>query len=181
MTLAAARAAGDANAGAELIQKNGCSGCHGAALAGGSAGPNLRGIERHKRFGEIANAIRHAKAPMPSFSFANIQIADIIAYLSALDGGPNDAPVASLNPPRPRAQAWLTVRFKGTPPKSVLAVPSMKMGSRSMSSAQVTLHPTGDPHVWTGKVRFSMGGPWTIDIEHDGKHLTLPVDVAGKM
>lgn len=173
--------AADANAGAELVQKNGCAGCHGAGLAGGAIGPKLRGIERRESFTEIAKALRHPKAPMPSFSFSDAQIADIVAYVSALDGGVNGAPVAFLNPPKPGAQAWLTVRFRGTPPKSVVALPSMKMGGSMMSSAKLRLHPTGDPHVWTGKIRFSMGGPWTIDIEYDGKHLTLPVDVVGRM
>src|SRR5580692_11368675 len=42
--VAAPVAAADANAGAALVQANGCAGCHGATLRGG-IGPNLAGIE----------------------------------------------------------------------------------------------------------------------------------------
>jgi hypothetical protein len=178
-----ARPAGDAgadpNAGATLVRNNGCSGCHGATFGGG-IGPALGGIEKRLSAAQIAAAIRTPKAPMPNFGFSESQIADIVAYLSGLDGGAaGTAPVATLTPPTPGSHATLTVRFSGTPPASVVAVASMAMGSSSMSAPAVHLHATSDPLVWTGPVSFSMAGPWTIDITYDGKHVTLPVNVAG--
>jgi hypothetical protein len=57
----------------------------------------------------------------------------------------------------------------------------MQMGAGSMSGAKVALAPTSDPHVWKGLVRFSMGGPWTVDILYDDKKMSVPLNVAGSM
>jgi len=177
----AASAAGDPAAGALLVQSNGCTGCHGANFQG-ATGPKLYGIEHQLSAAQIADAIANPQAPMPKFPLDAAQIADVVAYLSSLDGGRGGAgPVATLEPAKPSSHATLTVRFPGTAPRSVTAQPAMQMGGSSMSAAKVTLRPTSDPHVWQGKVSFSMGGPWTIDVTYDGKHLTVPVNVAGSM
>jgi len=176
---APASASGDPSAGATIVQANGCAGCHGANLKGGT-GPALYGIEHQLSAARIAAAIANPKAPMPKFPLSAAQIADVVAYLSSLDGGSaGQQPVATLSPAKPKSQAVLTVRFPGTPPSHVTALPSMEMGASAMHDAKVTLQPTSDPHVFAGKVSFSMGGPWTIDVQYDGKHLTLPVNVAG--
>ena len=179
--LPARAGAADANAGALLVQQHGCAGCHGAQFQGG-AGPQLRGIEHRLSAAQIASAIAHPVAPMPQFGFTSAQTADIVAYLSALDGGANrNAPVATFSPAKPSNEAMLTVRFPGVPPHSVTAQAAMQMGGGSMSGAKVTLAPTADPHVWSGVVRFSMGGPWTVEIIYDGKKMSVPVNVAGSM
>ncbi len=176
-----AAAAGDPAAGAALVQSNGCAGCHGANFQG-ATGPKLYGIEHQLSASQIADAIANPQAPMPKFPLDAAQIADVVAYLSSLDGGRGGAgPVATLDPARPSSRATLTVRFPGTAPHSVTAQPSMQMGGSTMRAAKVTLKPTPDPHVWRGQVSFSMGGPWTVDVIYDGKHLTLPVNVAGSM
>jgi mono/diheme cytochrome c family protein len=176
-----ASAAGDPAAGATLVQNNGCAGCHGANLQGGT-GPKLYGIEHRLSAAQIAGAIANPVSPMPKFPLDPAQIADVVAYLSSLDGGRGGAgPVATLDPAKPSSHATLTVRFPGAVPHSVSAEPAMQMGGSTMRDAKVTLHPTTDPHVWRGKISFSMGGPWTIDVTYDGKHLTVPVNVAGSM
>ncbi|HEX3464671.1 MAG TPA: cytochrome c [Candidatus Elarobacter sp.] len=173
-----AAVAADVNAGATLVQSNGCAGCHGATFQGG-IGPKLYGIEHRLKRERIAAAIKTPKAPMPKFPFSDGQISDVVAYLTSLDGG-GGRPVATLSPRNPGKSAVLTVRFPGTPPKHVVAIPVMQMGASSMTTPTVVLHPTGDPHVWTGTVAFSMGGPWTIDVKYDGGLLKLPV-TAGSM
>jgi cytochrome c553 len=169
----------DVNAGAALVQSNGCTGCHGATFRGG-IGPKLYGIEHRLKPQQIADAIKNPKAPMPKFPFSDAQVSDVVAYLSSLDGG-GGGPVATLDPAKPGKSATLTVRFPGTPPKHVSAVPTMQMGASSMATPAVVLHATHDPHVWTGTVTFSMGGPWTIEVKYDGGVLKVPVTVAGAM
>ncbi len=171
--------AADVNAGAKLVQSNGCAGCHGTNFQGG-VGPKLSGIEHRRSAAQIADAIKNPKAPMPRFPFTNAQVGDVVAYLSNLDGGAGASrPVATLTPVKPSDHAVLSVRFPGTPPKSVSALPVMQMGGSTMHTARVTLHPTRDPHVFEGNVTFSMGGPWTIEILYDGKRMTLPVEAGG--
>ena len=172
-------AAADAGAGAKLVQANGCSGCHGATFQGG-IGPKLYGIEHRLTASKIADAIKNPKSPMPKIPFKDAQIKDIVAYLSSIDGG-GGQPVATLVPAKPRRNAVLSVRFPGPPPRHVTVVAGMQMGESMMMAPKVTLHPTSDPHVWTGNVTFSMGGPWTLDVVYDGKHLAVPVTVAGSM
>jgi mono/diheme cytochrome c family protein len=172
-------AAADVNAGAALVQRSGCTGCHGAAFQGG-IGPKLYGIEHRLTPDRIGAAIKTPKAPMPKLPFTDAQISDVVAYLSSLDGG-GGGPVATLDPVKPRTSAVLTVRFPGTPPQHVSAVPVMQMGASSMATPAVTLHRTHDPHVWTGTVTFSMGGPWAIDVKYDRGVLKVPVVVAGAM
>lgn len=171
----AARAA-NANAGAALVQTNGCAGCHGATLQGG-IGPRLAGIEHRLPAERIAAAIAQPVAPMPKFPFTAGQIADIVAYLSSLDAA--TSPVATVRFPKSGLTAVVRVRFPGPPPKRVTAVPAMPMGSSTMRGSAVTLHPVGDGHVWQGTIAFSMSGAWTLDVDYDGRHLTVPVNVAG--
>jgi cytochrome c553 len=171
----------DANAGAKLVQTHGCSGCHGAQFEGGS-GPKLNGVEKRLTSAQITSAIDHPKAPMPQYGFTSEQTADIVAYLSNLDGGArNSEPVATLSPDKPTGKATLSVKFPGTPPKKVTALPTMQMGTGTMTDAKVELAPASDPHVFTGVVHFSMGGPWTIVVTYDGKKLNVPVNVSGSM
>lgn len=171
--------AGNANNGAKLVQANGCEGCHGAGLTGGKVGPKLYGIENQLTAAQIADFIRNPRAPMPNFGFTTDQINDIVAYLSGLDGGAGGAkPVVTFDPNPPVDVATMTVRFPGTPPKSVSALPVMQMGASSMQTRSVQLQPSKeDPHVFTGRVVFSMGGPWTIRIRYDGQTLDVPVTV----
>ncbi len=171
--------AGDANAGAKLVQASGCAGCHGVRLMGGSVGPKLYGIEHRLTADRIADFIVHPRAPMPNFGFAPAQVSDIVAYLSALDGGANNAqPVVSIDPATPTDVAAITIRFPGTPPKSVSVLPIMRMGTGSMQTREVKLRPSAaDPHVFTGRIVFSMGGPWTVRVNYDGKTLDVPLTV----
>jgi mono/diheme cytochrome c family protein len=176
---ASSAATGDANDGAKLVQANGCEGCHGAGLRGGAIGPALYGVEHRISADQIAGAIANPKAPMPNFGFTSSQISDIVAYLSGLDGGVNDTkPVVTIVPPVPTDQATLSVRFPGDPPQHVTVTPIMVMGSTTMPTREVMMsQSTSDPHVFTGKVVFSMGGPWTIHLIYDGHTLDVPLTV----
>lgn len=182
MTVAAeAVSAGDVNSGAKLVQANGCAGCHGANLMGGSVGPKLYGIEHQLKPDDIADFIVHPRPPMPNFGFTATQVNDIVAYLSSLDGGANSTqPVVSFDPAKPVDVATISVHFPGTPPKDVTVLPIMQMGSSTMQTRVVHLEPSAtDPNVFTGRVVFSMGGPWTVRIEYDGKTLDVPLTVGG--
>jgi mono/diheme cytochrome c family protein len=169
-------AGADVNAGATLVQVNGCAGCHGATLHGG-IGPSLVGIEHRRATARIAAAIATPTAPMPTLPFSATQIGDILAYLSSLDGG--HAPVATVAFAQPATSAVLSVRFPGSPPTRVTAHPVMQMGSSAMDGTRVTLHPTNDPNLWRATIAFSMSGPWTIDVVYDGRHLSVPANVPG--
>jgi cytochrome c553 len=174
-----ASAAGDSNAGAQLVQANGCAGCHGAQFHGG-LGPALYGIEHRLSAAQIASHIKNPTAPMPNNGFTDTQIADIVAYLSGLDGGAGlrQRPVVTFNPSAPTEDATITVTFSGAPPRVVNAQPLMQMGRDAMSTPTVMLQPSAtDPHVFTGRVHFSMGGPWTVRIEYDGNTMTIPLNV----
>lgn len=175
----AAAAMGDANSGAKLVQANGCAGCHGANLMGGSIGPKLFGIEHRLGNDQIADFIKNPRPPMPDFGLNAVQIGDIVAYLSALDGGASSTkPVVTFNPNPPTDAATITVRFPGTPPKSVSVLPIMQMGASSMQTRAVQLQQSADdPHAVTGKLVFSMGGPWTIRVQYDGQTLDVPLTV----
>jgi cytochrome c551/c552 len=177
-SVAVAPASGaDVNAGAALVQANGCGGCHGATLRGG-IGPSLVGIEHRRSAERIAAAITTPTAPMPTFPFSTAQIADIVTYLSSLDGG-GASPVATVTFARPASSAVLSVRFLGSPPAHVTARPLMRMGGSSMAGALAALHPTSNPHLWRATVIFPMTGPWTIDVDYDGRHLSVPANVPG--
>ena len=167
------------NNGAKLVQAYGCAGCHGAGLKGGGIGPKLYGIERLLTPEQIADFIAHPKPPMPNFGLSETQRRDIAAYLSGLDGGKDaNAPVVTFNPSPPVDQATITVRFSGTPPTDVSILPIMQMGASSMQTRVVHLQPSpGDPHLFTGKVVFSMGGPWTVRVQYDGKTMDVPINV----
>lgn len=173
---AAARA--DVNAGAALVQKNGCQGCHGTKFEGTSGFPALYGIEHKLSHDQIVDAIQHPKAPMPNFGFTSGQAGDIADYLASLDGGASqNEPTITITPPHPIDNVEITVRFPGTPPAHVTALATMAMGSMPMHSATVVLKQGGDPHLYTGKIEFSMGGPWTIHVKYDGKQLDQPITV----
>jgi mono/diheme cytochrome c family protein len=171
---------GNANSGAKLVQSSGCEGCHGAALRGGSIGPSLFGIEHRLSSAQIASKIGDPKPPMPNFGFTSAQIADIVAYLSGLDGGSGGAPAVSFDPNPPDSSTTITVTFTGTPPATVTAATVMQMGSSSMRFAAIRLQPSpSDPHVFTGKLNFSMGGPWTVRVHYADKTLDVPLTVNG--
>ncbi len=168
---------GDANAGAELVAKNGCQGCHGAAFQG-NIGPKLVGIEHRLSPDQIAHMIAQPRAPMPNFGFSTQQISDIVAYLSGLDGGAGGStPVVSFAPSPPSVTSMMTVRFPGSPPHDVRATALMEMGGMQMRPVPIVLKPTSDPHVLRGEVHFSMGGPWKIELEYDGTTMDVPVTV----
>ena len=168
---------GDANAGAALVAKNGCEGCHGAEFQG-NIGPKLFGIEHQLAPEQIAQKIARPRAPMPNFGFTTKQISDIVAYLSNLDGGATGSrPIVSFDPSPPAVRSTMTVRFAGTVPHDVHATAIMEMGSMQMRPVTIPLAATSDPHVLSAPVTFSMGGPWTIHLEYDGTAIDLPVTV----
>ncbi len=171
--------AGDANSGAKLIQANGCAGCHGAGLKGGGIGPALYGLEHHMSNAQIADFIAHPRPPMPNFGFSDAQISDIVGYLASLDGGiGNTMPVVTFSPAAPVDQATIIVTFPGTPPASVSVLPVMHMGTGTHHTKLVQLQPSPtDPHTFTGHIEFSMGGPWIVQIEYDGRELDVPLSV----
>ncbi|HEY9179286.1 MAG TPA: cytochrome c [Candidatus Baltobacteraceae bacterium] len=175
----AAAQSGDVNAGAKLVQANGCAGCHGANLTGGSIGPKLYGIEHTLTHDQIADFIVHPRAPMPNFGFTPTQVNEIIAYLSSLDGGANNTqPVVTFDPANPVDVATISVRFPGTPPASVSVLPIMHMGTSKMQTRQIQLQQSAaDPHVFSGRIVFSMGGPWTVRVQYDGQTLDVPLTV----
>lgn len=182
MTVAAAAPAassGDANNGAKLVQANGCEGCHGVGLMGGQIGPKLVGIEKRLNPAQIADFIEHPRAPMPNFGFKASEVSDLVAYLSSLDGGTaGSTPVVTFDPSAPVDQATITVRFPGTPPPSVTVLPVMRMGSSGMQTRRVALvQSSSDPHVFTGKLVFSMGGPWTVRVQYGQQHVDIPLTV----
>ncbi|HVR47204.1 MAG TPA: c-type cytochrome [Candidatus Binatia bacterium] len=174
-----ASSTGDASAGAQLVQANGCAGCHGAQFQGG-LGPALYGIEHRLSAAQIASHIKNPTAPMPNNGFTDTQIAGIVAYISGLDGsaGVRRRPVVVFKPSVPTEEATIAVTFSGTPPRAVRAQPVMQMAKGPASTPTVTLHPSAtDPHVFTGRVRFSMGGPWAVQIEYDGNTMSVPLNV----
>lgn len=170
---------GDANAGAKLVEANGCTGCHGATFEG-AIGPKLFGIEHQLDPAAIAMHIKSPTPPMPNFGFTDAQIADIVAFLSTLDGGMGNAtrPQVSFVPAVPTSTATIEVRFPGAPPAHVTALPIMQMGNTKMHSDTIVLTPSArDPHLFHGVVRFTMGGPWEVHVEYDGKTLDVPLTV----
>ncbi|HTX58516.1 MAG TPA: c-type cytochrome [Verrucomicrobiae bacterium] len=171
--------AGNAGAGAKLVAQFGCEGCHGAGLRGGGAAPSLFGIERRLSAAQLSEFIAHPQAPMPNFGLSGAQIADLVAYISGLDGGASGSlPVVSTMPSPPTSNATVIVRFP-TPPHSATVTATMQMGSMTMHTKPIALEPTGDPHVYKAKIQFSMGGAWTLHVEYDGKHVDDPVTVGG--
>jgi cytochrome c553 len=173
-----ATAAGDANAGAKLVSQFGCAGCHGAGLKGGGVGPALYGIEHKLNPQQISDSIAHPKAPMPAFGLSNEQVADIVTYISGLDGGASgDKPVVTISS-RTASSAVVSVRFP-TPPHHATLVASMAMGGSTMHTGSIALMPTSDPHVYRAKVSFAMGGAWTLHVDYDDKHLEYPITVGG--
>jgi mono/diheme cytochrome c family protein len=172
----AAPSTGNPNNGAVLVQNSGCMGCHGATFQGG-VGPKLFGIEHTRSFAQMRESIKSPRAPMPDFGFSETQIADIVAYLSNLDGGSaGDVPTISFDPASPADHATITVRFPNGHPQQVTARATMQMGTGS-HHVDVELHQTDDPHVWQGVVHFSMGGPWVIHIVYGDKHADVPLNV----
>lgn len=176
-TIATTETAGDPNAGAKLVSHNGCMGCHGAKFQGG-LGPKLFGIEHKLSATQLADFIKHPRAPMPDFGFNDAQISDIVTYLSRLDGGVSGGPVISLDPPAPKDRATVTVRFAPEVPKHVTVRVDMQMGTMS-HHIDVDVRPTKDPHVWQGTVVFPMGGAWVLRLNYDDTHVEMPLNVSG--
>ncbi|TAM74884.1 c-type cytochrome [bacterium] len=171
-------AGGDAAQGAKLVQASGCEGCHGAGFTGG-IGPALVGIEKRLTAAQVADKIQHPKAPMPNFGFTDAQAADLVAYLSGLDGG-TGKPVVKIVPAEPTDQATVLVTFSGTPPSDVQVEAVMRMGAREHGTGWVPLQKTDDPHVVAAKVRFTMGGPWIVRVRYGkGAAMDVPVTVDG--
>lgn len=169
-----------ANAGATLVAQNGCEGCHGATFQGG-IGPALVGIEHRLNPAAIVDFIVHPRAPMPNFGFTSAQVSDIVAYLTNLDGGAaGTQPTITLEPANPTSRATVLVRFPGTPPPAATASAIMQMGLTSHRDT-VALHPTANPKVWSAPLKFSMEGPWTIEIQYGTKTIDKPIQVGGQL
>lgn len=178
LILAAAPALAGNNAGAALVQKNGCQGCHGTTFQGTAGFPALYGIERRLSHDQIVTAILHPAAPMPNYGFTPAQASDIADYLSGLDGGASrERPTIAITPAHPEDRAKVTVHFAGTAPQKVEAVASMAMGGSTMKSPMVELQRSADGHTFTGTLSFSMGGSWTLHVIYDGKTIDEPLSV----
>jgi mono/diheme cytochrome c family protein len=178
MPAAAAPALADVNAGAALVQKYGCQGCHGTDFKGTSGFPPLYGIERRRSHDEIVDAIVHPKAPMPDFGLTASQAGDIAGYLASLDGGASHAqPTITITPAHPSDSATVTVHFPGNAPSHVEAVASMSMGGSAMTSPKVELKRSPDGHTYTGSLSFGMGGSWTLHITYDGQEIDQPISI----
>jgi cytochrome c2 len=176
--LASGLALADVNAGAALIQKNGCQGCHGANFRGNSGFPALYGIEHRRSHTQIVAAIVHPTAPMPNFGFTAGQASDITEYLSSLDGGAAKAgPTITISPAHPQDQATVTVRFPGPAPKRVEAVAAMSMGGSAMNERAIELQRSSDGHTFVGKLSFPMGGAWTLRLTYAGTEIDRPLAV----
>lgn len=170
--------AANGNAGASLVAQNGCQACHGATLRGSASYPALYGIEHRRTREQIVAAILTPTAPMPNYGFTSVQAGDVADYLAGLDGGASQSqPVISIAPAHPIDYADVTVRFPGTLPKKVSAIATMAMGNMPMKSPPVTFTATADPHVYKGRIEFSMSGAWTIHIVYDGKTIDRPIVV----
>ncbi len=175
---ASMHAHGDATSGAKLVQSSGCEGCHGAALHGSSMAPNLVGIEKRMSVAQITKAIEDPKSPMPRFGFSEKQVADVVAYISGLDGG-SGKPIVRLNPANPAQEATVNVTFPDSPPRDAQVEATMQMGSMSHGTGWLPLRKTSDPHTLATKVHFSMGGPWMIHVKYAGKVMAVPISVGG--
>jgi mono/diheme cytochrome c family protein len=171
---------GDPSAGAALVQSFGCAGCHGAQLQGGS-GPKLVGIERRRSRAQIARAITDPVAPMPKFDLTRGQVADVVAYLSQLDGGVGTQPRVSIEPVKPTDSALVRVWFPEKPPRNATVEASMSMGHSMMGTEKIKLRKTRDPHTLEARVPFEMGGAWMIKVRYgkSGK-IEMPVNVGGE-
>jgi mono/diheme cytochrome c family protein len=176
-TAVSAVPAGSANTGAQIVAQSGCTGCHGASFQGG-VGPALYGIEHRLSPNQIAAAIERPHPPMPNFGFSAAQVADVIAYLSSLDGGTSGGgPTITLTPAAPTSSATLTVQFSGAVPLPVSAMAIMHMGPQSTMQTTIPLKPTSDPHVLSGNVQFSMSGPWIIEVRYGTTTIDRPIEV----
>ena len=145
----------------------------------GGIGPKLIGVEKRMTADQIAAKIKNPKQPMPDFGFDDGQIADLVAYLSALDGG-TGAPVVKVVPPKPSTDATVLVTFKGTPPDGAQIEAEMNMGTSTHGTGWLDLTKTGDAHTLGAKVQFTMGGPWTIKVRWPkSKEIELPLTVQG--
>lgn len=167
---------GDPKAGAALVQSSNCAGCHGGQFQG-DLGPKLVGIEKRRTPEQIAKAIADPQLPMPKFAFTPQQVADVVAYVSQLDGGAM-RPKISILPAKPRDSAVVSVWFPGTPPSDATVEATMSMGHSMMGTNPIKLKKTGDPHKLAAKVPFAMGGAWMIKVHYDkSQEVDMPINV----
>jgi mono/diheme cytochrome c family protein len=167
---------GDPKAGAALVQSSNCAGCHGGQFQG-DLGPKLVGIEKRRTPEQIAKAIADPQPPMPKFAFTPQQVADVVAYVSQLDGGAM-RPKISILPAKPKDSAMVSVWFPGTPPSDATVEAKMSMGHAMMGTNPIKLKKTGDPHKLAAKVPFEMGGAWMIKVHYDkSQEVDMPINV----
>ncbi len=140
--------------------------------------PSLVAIEKRMSGAQIAKAIDDPKPPMPRFGFSQKQVADVVAYVSELDGG-SGKPIVRLNPANPTQETTVTVTFPDRTPQGAQVEATMQMGSMSHGTGWLPLHKTSDPHTLAAKVHFSMGGPWMIHVKYAGKVMDVPISVGG--
>lgn len=86
-------------------------------------------------------------------------------------------PTIAISPAHPSDYADLTITFPGTPPKNVTVVALMTMGGIDMHSPTVTMTQGSDPHVFTGRVDFSIDGTWTLHVIYDGNSFDQQIEV----
>jgi hypothetical protein len=161
--------AADESRGAQLVQDYGCAGCHGT----------FNTIPGGRSDAELALAIEHPRAPMPTYNLSHSQVADIVAYIGHRDAATKDnRPTVTFQPRTPTDETRITVHFHGTPPKHVSVVPIMQMGGSATPGRAVRLVPeTTNPSTFTGHIVFSMGGSWTVRVNYDGHAMDVPLNV----
>jgi hypothetical protein len=144
----------------------------------GDTGPSLIGIEKRRTPQQIANALTNPEAPMPTYGFSGKQVADVVAYLSQLDGGSNSRPTITLSPAKPTTSTVVSVAFPGEPPPNATVEATMSMGHSTMGTERIKLRKTKDPHVLKAHVAFSMGGAWMIKVHYGtSREVDMPVNV----
>jgi cbb3-type cytochrome oxidase cytochrome c subunit len=86
----AAKTGGDAKAGKESFQKEGCTGCHITKdfAQGGKTGPDLSSVGKDKSVADITKYIQHPMSGcvMPAFKGPAKTLADLGAYLGTQKG-----------------------------------------------------------------------------------------------
>jgi mono/diheme cytochrome c family protein len=174
-------ASGSVNRGAAIVARSSCMGCHGANFAGGSLGPKLYGIERVRSTAQIAAAIASPRPPMPREQFSDADVADIVAYISALDGGLDDSGIrVAISPAVPSMRATVTVTFLKGLPKVATVQALMHMSTFTHGTNEIPMVADASASALRADLSFSMAGPWVVVVRYDGEERDVPIFVSGQ-
>ncbi len=83
-----------------LYQEMNCTSCHQIFGLGGYLGPDLTNTmsERGKNANYVASFLKYGSKQMPAFDFDSMQVKELVAYLSYVDGASGEGmQSASLN------------------------------------------------------------------------------------